>query len=311
MRVQWIFFIFCTAIFWWASNHSIEAAYAQQTVFDCSTVTEIPKSECEALVILYQRTDGDNWSSHDGWLVTNTLCSWYGVRCGSGHIEYLFLSHKNLKGNLPPELAQLVNLRSLSLEGNQLTGSIPPELGSLAHLEFLRLSFNQLSGNIPPELGKLTTLGRLELSSNQLTGDIPPELGNLTNLWGLNLRENRLTGNIPEELGNLTHLYDLLLDDNLLEGELPRSLLNIKGLFQLRFSNTNVCYLNDEAYGAWWSSLGSEHSSTTYLICESPDELPQTGSIQNSFMEIIITITGLVCILLGWWTRQRRLIVKK
>ena len=29
--------------------------------FDCSTVTEIPQQECEALVALYDSTNGDNW----------------------------------------------------------------------------------------------------------------------------------------------------------------------------------------------------------------------------------------------------------
>ncbi len=40
--------------------------------FDCAAVTEIPQSECEALVAFYISTDGDNWINHSGWLQTNT-----------------------------------------------------------------------------------------------------------------------------------------------------------------------------------------------------------------------------------------------
>ena len=36
--------------------------------FDCTTVTEIPQQECEALVAFYISTDGDNWINHSGWL---------------------------------------------------------------------------------------------------------------------------------------------------------------------------------------------------------------------------------------------------
>jgi len=33
-----------------------------QAVTDCAAVTEIPSTECEALVALYNSTDGANWS---------------------------------------------------------------------------------------------------------------------------------------------------------------------------------------------------------------------------------------------------------
>ena len=32
-----------------------------QTTFDCGEVDEIPQAECEALVALYNSTDGANW----------------------------------------------------------------------------------------------------------------------------------------------------------------------------------------------------------------------------------------------------------
>ena len=40
--------------------------------YDCSTVTEIPQDECEALIALYGSTDGDNWTDNTDWLVTDT-----------------------------------------------------------------------------------------------------------------------------------------------------------------------------------------------------------------------------------------------
>jgi len=61
------------------------------TIFDCSQVSEIPQSECEALVILYQSTDGPNWAGNIDWLVTNRPCSWSGVVCQQGHVYEVVL----------------------------------------------------------------------------------------------------------------------------------------------------------------------------------------------------------------------------
>ena len=45
---------------------------AAPAAFDCSTATGMPQSECEALVALYESTDGDNWNDNTGWLTTDT-----------------------------------------------------------------------------------------------------------------------------------------------------------------------------------------------------------------------------------------------
>ena len=155
--------------------------YAQWSDF-CTSVTEIPQSECEALVALYNSTNGASWKTNTNWLQTNTPCSWYGVTCGNGHVTQLILDNNQMSGSIPPELGNLTNLTYLDLEIDYLSGSIPPELGNLTNLTYLNLSNNKLSGSIPSELGNLSNLTDLVLSTNQLSGNIPPELGNLTNL---------------------------------------------------------------------------------------------------------------------------------
>ena len=44
-----------------------KAGASQTPPFDCATVTEIPRSECEALVAFYTSTDGANWRNNTGW----------------------------------------------------------------------------------------------------------------------------------------------------------------------------------------------------------------------------------------------------
>ena len=210
-----------------------------------ASVVTVANSDRAALAALYEATDGPNWVDNTNWLTDAPLGEWYGVDTdASGRVVRLDLSGKwyseaqelvrhGLTGEIPPELGNLANLRSLWLYENQLTGEIPPELGNLANLRSLWLYENQLTGEIPPELGNLANLAELLLFSNQLTGEISPELGNLTNLFSLGLAFNALTGPIPPELGNLANLRSLELSRNALTGPIPPELGNLANLRSL------------------------------------------------------------------------------
>ena len=152
---------------------------AAPNTFDCTTVSEIPQIECEALVALYESTDGPNWDNTTGWLVTNTPCSWHGITCDGGQINQLRLQGSStnpfgLQGDLPPEIGNLSNLTSLSLYSNQLS-SVPTEIGNLSNLTSLYISENQLN-SLPPEIGNLSSLTVFHLRNNQLSS-LPPEIG--------------------------------------------------------------------------------------------------------------------------------------
>ena len=126
---------------------------------------------------------------------------WHGVTTdGRGRVVELRLFDNDLRGEIPPELGDLISLRLLNLSGNQLRGEMPTELGNLSYLTELDLSWNQLSGEIPLDLRKLSILTVLDLSMNNLSGEIPPELGRLTNLTVAYLNGNELTGCIPVRL---------------------------------------------------------------------------------------------------------------
>jgi Leucine-rich repeat (LRR) protein len=236
----------------------------------CDSVTEIPKSECEALVALYNSTGGANWIIKDNWLVTTTPGDWYGVTVSGGHVSYLDPMFNNLTGTIPPELGNLTALWGLDLGGNQLIGSIPPALGNLTALQGLYLSTNQLTGSIPPALGNLTALQGLYLYENQLTGSIPPELGNLTSLEVLALESNQLTGSIPAELGNLTALQGLALESNQLTGSIPLSFVNLSILENFYFQDTNLCEPTAPEYLAWKTTVSNYQG--TGVSCETADK---------------------------------------
>ncbi|MYB06131.1 MAG: hypothetical protein F4Y07_15450 [Gemmatimonadetes bacterium] len=98
---------------------------------------------------------------------------------------------------------------------NRLGGVIPPELANLTNLETLSIGGNlNISGPIPPEIGDLVKLKDLNLGGNSLTGRVPRELGELVALRGLYLHRNRgLEGPLPTELTALGELDVLLASD--------------------------------------------------------------------------------------------------
>jgi len=207
------------------------------------TITPSPTAattEREALVALYNATNGPRWYDNTNWLSDKPLRQWYGVNTDShGRVTHLSLTLNNLAGVIPPELGNLANLTHLELPENYLLrDSIPPELGKLANLRSLNLYNNRLSGSIPAELGNLANLTNLQLYSTRLSGSIPAELGNLANLTNLSLHDNRLSGSIPAELGDLDNLRYLGLYNNQLSGSIPPELGNLTSLKHLDlFSN--------------------------------------------------------------------------
>lgn len=211
-----------------------QSATQALTTFDCSTVTEIPKIQCEALVAFYNATDGDNWSDNTDWLVTNTPCSWHGITCAAGNVTNLRLMNHQLSGAIPPEIGNLTALQYLYLWDNQLSGTIPPEIGNLTALKGIMLGSNQLSGTIPSEIGNLTALTVLGLPNNKLSGTIPLEIGNLTKLTQLALHFNQLSGPIPPQIGNLTALTSVMLLVNQLSGPIPPEIGNLTALTSLQ-----------------------------------------------------------------------------
>ncbi len=194
----------------------------------------------EALDALYAATDGEHWLNQTGWSneLPGTLCTRYGVSCINGRVSALNLQiviggiarGNGLVGPLPPELAQLTELRNLTLPHNELQGPLPDIFASLPQLRSLNLSGNRLTGTLPDSLGSLTQMQHLQLGGNQLTGSIPASLGNLTAMLTLNLSFNQLSGGIPATLGSASALTTLLLQTNQLTGALPPELGNLSNL---------------------------------------------------------------------------------
>ncbi|MFN8495673.1 MAG: Calx-beta domain-containing protein [Caldilineaceae bacterium] len=281
--------------------------------FSCSNVTEIPQNECEALVVLYNSTNGPNWTNHSNWLVTTTPCSWYGIVCRNNYVNALTLTENQLSGDIPTQLINLTNLENLDLSINSLTGNIPAQLGSLTGLSWLKLGENQLNSNIPPELGNLSNLLELSLNDNQLSGGIPSQLGNLHNLTTLDLYGNQLSGEILSQLGNLTgltslslgynqfsgnlpiqlgdliYLTDLSLNNNQFTGALPSSLIKLTKLTTFSFQNTSLCEPPDTTFQSWLVGIATLQRTNVKCVSTYLTSGRVTDANNNSVPGVIIS----------------------
>ncbi|WP_417874072.1 leucine-rich repeat domain-containing protein [Xanthomarina gelatinilytica] len=163
---------------------------------------EISQSDKDALIALYNATDGANWTNK--WDLNDSPQNWYGVKTNvvfgaSGaerHVDEINLPNNNLVGTLPTELGSLKSLNVLNLSNNSISGAIPGGLGYAKDLNYLYLQNNQLSGEIPVELFTLTERHFVEinLSSNLLTGKLPVEIGNaIANVGDVYVSNNFLT----------------------------------------------------------------------------------------------------------------------
>jgi hypothetical protein len=191
-----------------------ESVLSLMDTFSCSAVTSIPQTECEALVALFNSTNGGMWEYSGGWFETDDPCEWSGVYCLDGHVEELWLYKNNMTGPIPPELGNLPYLTHLDLGFNYLLGNVPEQIWFLTRLEVLMLDVNQLTGTIPNDIGNLRDLQFLDLNSNEFTGPIPPAIGNLFYLSTLDISYNHFYGEIPFSITSLVNLLPEWTDIN-------------------------------------------------------------------------------------------------
>lgn len=164
----------------------------------------IPRAERQALLALYDATQGDQWTDRAGWRgPAGSECAWSGVRCDEDqrHVVALRLPNNQLQGRLP-RLDALRELRELRLSLNYLHGPLPP-LKALRRLESIKANNNLLSGPLPA-LATLPRLQRLDLANNRLSGPLP-DWRRLPALREVDLSNNRLSAT-PTPPGALAHL---------------------------------------------------------------------------------------------------------
>ncbi len=126
------------------------------------------------------------------------------------HLDDYTRGRDNTFFEIPPDIAQLQQLRILEIDGGNVS-EIPPEIGQLENLESLILKDLKIE-ELPPEIGNLKNLRSLNLRGNLLR-ELPQEFAQLTNLESLDIERN-LFADIPPELWDLPALQAVGLANN-------------------------------------------------------------------------------------------------
>ncbi|KAK9009710.1 hypothetical protein V6N11_036238 [Hibiscus sabdariffa] len=161
------------------------------------------------------------WSSTS----TNNYCNWQGISCDkSSRVNYISLASKSVSGTLAPEIADLSELRSVSLQRNSLSGNIP-SFGTLSNLQDLFLDSNGFSSITPNAFDGLSSIQRLSLSENPKLGPWTfPNVSKLTTIVELEVSNTNIYGTLPDIFGSLSSLQSIRASYNNLNGTLPASL---------------------------------------------------------------------------------------
>ena len=235
---QWPYFVAMN----WSTSARIRTIYtstdiASSIAFSCDNVTDVPTGECNALVDLYNATNGDNWSfdSDDGnpRMSDNNVCNRYGIYCEEGHVIWMELEEIGLDGDVPSSISGLQYLQEFDLYGNSIK-SIPDSIWELTGLISLELSDNVIH-SLPDSIGKLVNLNELYIYDNYISS--LPDISHLSALTTLDVSDNRLSA---IDLHGLTSLQYLFLADNLLT-TLWDDIMDIDGIGWWQISLENNC----------------------------------------------------------------------
>ena len=193
-------------------------------------------AEREALVELYDTTDGPRWRAGPGenrWMV--------GCHCGSGDAprgsdpSYPWVGVGCQDTPSPPPVdasgCKIIRVTSIYLgesilsTSRGLRGVLPLRngtRGSLSNLTELVLSDNDLMGPLLPAfVTALSSLEILSLNNNQFSGALPAALSVASSLSAANFRDNEFTGTLPSEWAALSMLVFLQASNCSLSGTLP------------------------------------------------------------------------------------------
>ncbi|WP_065218294.1 MULTISPECIES: PL29 family lyase N-terminal domain-containing protein [Butyricimonas] len=197
-------------------HSNMQLAY---TIMQTAPLEKQLKKEREALMDLYNATNGTSWTKQTNWGSDKPVSEWHGINCRKdGTIYEIDLGSNNLSGELPASIGEFDKIFFIDLSENQLTGALPQEIGNLKQLLSLKISRNNF-----------TNLDALKLCPSISLLEI-----------GVNKFSN--PDNCFEIISQLIHLDYLSMFGNAnFCGPLPPSITKIMDLPLLNHFDINLC----------------------------------------------------------------------
>lgn len=197
----------------------------------------IEMTEKEALIALYEATDGDHWAVNTNWCSDKPLSQWYGITTNKeGKVTEINLSENRLNGTF--ELSNFQALTKIecgnnTFDKNTSTDNTINEVTVQKCPQLLTINFanSSLKEFIAKNCDMLKTLNVTQNSLTEL------DLSEYTLLYGLHIDKNqisKLTG-----LSNLSNLHMLYCSEN------PLNELQLANLSELEYLSCKNAQLKE------------------------------------------------------------------
>ena len=196
-----------------ATNTSIPDLRIERNTIEISG--EVSQVQKDALIAIYNATNGASWNDNTNWLSAQPVSEWYGVTVTGNKVSQLEFSNNNLTGTLPPEIGDLTSLEWLSFYlGNSINGTLPEEIANLTELRVLSFEHNNFTGPIPASYANLNKLRGFWFNNNQLSGEVPNFVAtSYPNLVFFDISYNNFQGVLPD-LTALPYLNYISISNN-------------------------------------------------------------------------------------------------
>ena len=139
-----------------------------------------PPEERQALIDLYNATDGPNWAFNTNWNTAAPLSEWTNVNTENGHVVSVGISTFGAVGTLPSSLTDLTFLERAVFRSNNLFGEVP-DLSSITTLEIFDVNQNKFSfGDLELNFTNNSTITDFRYTSQSSIDDpigIEPAIG--------------------------------------------------------------------------------------------------------------------------------------
>ena len=208
----------------------------------------------DALIKLYQSTNGDNWKRNDNWCSDKPVTEWYGVDYDRYDERYtIHLQKNNLTGKIEQAFPEDLNIYLICYI-NQLTSL------DVSGVMYLQCHQNQLTSL---DVSGCTALKYLYCHGNQLTS---LDVSGCTALESLNCSSNQLTS---LDVSSCTAL------ENLDCGHNPLTSLDVSGLMSLNCSSNQLTSLDVSSCTALesLSCAGNQLTSLDVSSCTALESL--------------------------------------
>jgi len=147
---------------------------------------DVPQSEVDALIYLFETTNGGSWTTNTNWLTSTTVGTWHGITVVGGHVTQVNLNGNNVIG---------------TVNGSTFFAGLP----SLTHLYLYAnatLAFNCALSDLPASMAWLD----LYNTDSVITGALSDLPATMTDLYLYNT-DSVITGALSDLPATLVYLY--------------------------------------------------------------------------------------------------------